>query len=164
MPVAGLFGSDLPAASGFQTVCDPYTGADVYVIPQIKPDWAALHVQEADAFGNARVYGTPFWDRIMSRAADRVIVTAERIVPSEDFTACPELTLAPGFLVTAVVAAPGGAWPGSCYPAYDIDEAAVFAYLAASRDPDRLVAYLAEIRARDRLGDDISPEMDGARE
>src|SRR5690348_383105 len=110
MPVAGMFGSDLPAASGFQTVRDPYTSAEVYVIPQIKPDWAVLHVQEADVLGNARVRGTPFWDRILSRAADNVIVTAERIVPTEDFTACPELTLAPGFLVAAVVAAPGGAW------------------------------------------------------
>jgi glutaconate CoA-transferase, subunit A len=142
MPVAGLFGSDLPAASGFRTVCDPYSGAEVYVIPGIAPDWAVLHVHEADASGNARVFGTPFWDRIMSRAADRLIVTAERIIPTAEFERVPELTLVPGFLVVAVVEAPGGAWPAACWPDYAIDEPAVFDYLEASRDPARLRAYL----------------------
>ena len=143
MPVAGLFRSDLPAASGFRTVQDPYSGAEVYVIPRIAPDWAVLHVHEADSDGNARVFGTPFWDRIMSRAADKVIITAERIIPTAEFARVPELTLVPGFLVSAVVEAPGGAWPGACWPDYPTDEAAGWAYLEASRDADRLRDYLA---------------------
>src|SRR3954452_13843844 len=142
MPIAGLFGSDLPAASGFQTVRDPYSGAEVYVIPRIAPDWAVLHVHEADAAGNARVCGTPFWDRIMSRAADRVIITAERIIPTAEFERIPELTLVPGFLVAAVVEAPRGAWPAACWPDYPIDEPAVFDYLESSREPERLREYL----------------------
>jgi glutaconate CoA-transferase subunit A len=142
MPVAGFCGSDLPAASGFLIVRDPYSDAEVYVIPRIAPDWAVLHVHEADAAGNARVCGTPFWDRIMSRAADRVIVTAERIIPTAEFERIPELTLVPGFLVAAVVEAPHGAWPAACWPDYAIDEPAVFDYLAASREPERLAEYL----------------------
>lgn len=152
MPVAGLFGSDLPAASGFRTLRDPYSGEEVFVIPRIAPDWAILHVQEADALGNARVYGTPFWDRIMSRAAGRIIVTAERIIPTAEFERRPELTLVPGFMVAAIVEASGGAWPGSCWPEYGIDEAAVWAYLAASRDGAGLAAHLAGRRERDHAG------------
>ena len=149
MPVAGMFGSDLPAASGFRTVRDPYSGQEVCVIPRIAPDWAVLHVHEADEQGNARVFGTPFWDRIMSRAADRLIITAERIIPTADFVRQPELTMVPGFLVTAVVAAPGGAWPGACWPVYGIDEAAIYDYLAVSKDREALTEYLERTSERD---------------
>lgn len=152
MPVAGLFGSDLPAASGFQVLADPYSGEAVHVIPRIAPDWAVLHVHEADAQGNARVYGTPYWDRIMSRAAGRVIVTAERVLPAAAFAACPELTLVPGFLVDAVVEAPYGAWPGSCHRLYPVDERAVRDYLAHARDRAWLEAHLAEPEGVARTG------------
>ena len=149
MPVAGMFGSDIPAMSGFQTIRDPYSGQEVCVIPRIAPDWAVLHVHEADAEGNARVFGTPFWDRIMSRAADRLIITAERIVPTESFTSQPELTMVPAFLVAAVVEAPGGAFPGACWPDYGVDEAGVWDYLEAAKGPEGLAGYLAGLRERD---------------
>lgn len=142
MPVAGMRGSDVPAAGGLRLTKDPFTGEEVYAAPRLDLDWAVLHVQEADALGNARVYGTPFWDRVMSRAAKGVIVTAERIVPTEELARLPELTLVPGMLVRAVVHAPHGAWPASCTPYYEIDRAGVAAYLAASADPDALRRHL----------------------
>src|SRR5215208_4970546 len=80
MPVAGLNGSDLPAARGFQVVADPYSDANVYVVPALVPDVAILHVQEADASGNGRILGTRFEDVLMAQAARRVILTAERII------------------------------------------------------------------------------------
>lgn len=143
MPVAGLWGSDIPAQSGLKTVRDPYTGREVYVVPALRPDWAVLHVHEADAQGNARVFGSPFWDRSMSRAARQVIVTAERIVDTAVFQRQPELTLVPHFMVAAVVHTPRGAWPAACFPDYEVDHTAVRAYLAASRDPAGLRAHLA---------------------
>jgi glutaconate CoA-transferase, subunit A len=133
----------VPAASGLVAVRDPYTGEEVYVVPRLQPDWAVLHVQEADAEGNARIYGSVFWDRIMSRAARGVILTAERIVSTAELAERPELTVIPGLLVRAVVEAPGGAGPCSCTPAYEVDRAGVEAYLRASADPDALAAYLA---------------------
>jgi len=141
-PIVGLAGSDIPAAAGFKTVKDPYTGAELYAIPAIRPDWAILHVQEADALGNARIYGSPYWDLVMSRAAARVILTAEHIVPTEELARQPELTRIPHFLVAAVVHVPGGARPTSCHPYYGIDEAGVRAYLAAADRPDALRTYL----------------------
>ncbi len=143
MPVAGLKGTDVPAAAGLRLVSDPYTGEEVYVAPRLDLDWAILHVQEADPLGNARVFGTPFWDRVMSRAARGVLVTAERIVPTETLAREPELTMVPHFLVRAVVHAPAGAWPGSCTPYYEIDRAGVAAYLAATADPAAFRRYLA---------------------
>jgi glutaconate CoA-transferase subunit A len=132
----------LPAASGLRTVADPYTGQQVYVVPRLQPDWALIHVPEADPDGNARIYGTSFWDRPMSRAARGVILTAERIVPRERLAAQPELTVIPGLFVRAVVHAPGGARPCSSTPDYDVDRAGVERYLATVGDPDALARYL----------------------
>jgi glutaconate CoA-transferase, subunit A len=151
MPAAGFAGSDLPDVRGFKRVADPYTGEEVLAIPRLRPDVAVLHVPEADSEGNARIYGTRFEDVLMANAAATVILTAERIVDTAELARQPELTAIPGFLVSAVVHVPGGAWPGSCYPLYEYDPAAVRDYLAAAADPDHLTAYLAETAARDRV-------------
>src|SRR6185312_12576136 len=45
------------------------------------------------------------------KAAAKVIVTAERIVPTDAFRAAPERTSFPGYAVDHVVHAPRGAWP-----------------------------------------------------
>jgi glutaconate CoA-transferase subunit A len=151
LPVAGMFGSDLPAASGLQTVVDPYSGQEVYVVPRLQPDWAVLHVQEADQDGNARIYGSPFWDRLMARAARGVILSTEKIVTREHLAALPELTAIPGLLVRAVVEAPGGARPCSSTPDYGVDRAGIEAYLRAAAEPDELVEYL-ELQDRELRG------------
>lgn len=141
-PVAGVHGSDLAAINDWQTVRDPYgSGTDVYVIPAIRPDVAVIHANEVDEHGNARVLGSPFWDHPMTRAAKRVLVTAERLVSSETLAAQPELTLVPGFMVEAVAIVPGGAWPGSMHPLYEIDYPAVAAYMKDA--PGALEAHLA---------------------
>jgi glutaconate CoA-transferase, subunit A len=143
MPVAGLQGSDLPAARGFQAVADPYSDAHVYVVPALGPDVAILHVQEADAFGNGRILGTRFEDVLMAQAARRVILTAERITDGAAFAEAPESVAIASFLVDAVVAAPGGAWPFSCTPHYGYDAAYLEAWVAAAREPDMARDFIA---------------------
>jgi glutaconate CoA-transferase, subunit A len=143
MPMAGLTGSDLPEARSFRTVSDPYSGAEVYVIPALRPDVALIHVQEADELGNARIWGSVFEDVLMVQAAASVIITAERIVDGSAFEAQPELTDISSLFVTAVVEAPEGAKPLSCYGLYEFDRAYLAAYLSASRDVDSLDRFLA---------------------
>jgi glutaconate CoA-transferase subunit A len=129
-PVGGVHGSDLAALNGWQKVKDPYgSGKEVYVIPAISPDVAVIHANEVDEHGNARVLGSPFWDHPLTRAAKRVLVTAERLVTSDALAAQPELTLVPGFMVEAAAVVPRGAWPGSMHPLYEVDYPAVEAYL-----------------------------------
>jgi glutaconate CoA-transferase, subunit A len=144
MPVAGLQGSDLPAARGFQLVDDPYSDAAVYVVPALRPDVAILHVQEADAEGNARILGTRFEDVLMAQAARSVILTAERIVDGEAFAAAPETVAIPSFVVDAVVPAPGGAWPFSCTPLYEYDAEYLAAWVAAAREAETARRFIAE--------------------
>jgi glutaconate CoA-transferase subunit A len=151
LPIAGFQGSALPESRDFRWVVDPYTGERVLTVPRIEPDWAVLHVPVADAEGNARIEGTEFEDVLMSRAARGVIVSAERIAEPGEFEARPELQKIPGYLVTAVVHAPGGAWPGSCHPCYGYEPDAVRDYLRRSADAGELARYLDETSARDRV-------------
>jgi glutaconate CoA-transferase subunit A len=143
MPVAGLHGSDLPAARGFRAVADPYSDTTVYVVPALVPDVAILHVQEADAAGNGRILRTRFEDVLMAQAARRVILTAEQILDGSTFAEAPESVAIPSFLVDTVVAAPGGAWPFSCAPHYGYDDAYLAAWVAAARDPDTTRDFIA---------------------
>ena len=142
MPCGGLQGSDIPAINGWKMMTDPYGHGDpVYVIPAISPDIAVIHANEIDRQGNVRVYGTSHWDRIMSRSAKSVFVTAEKLVEDTIFTDQPEMTLIPYFMVEAFAIVPQGAWPGSCWPDYEIDYPAVEVYMQ-STDVSILEAHM----------------------
>jgi glutaconate CoA-transferase subunit A len=144
MPVAGLHGSDLPAVRGFQALVDPYSGANVFVVPALVPDVALIHVQEADAVGNGRIIGTRFEDVLMVQAARRVILTTESVVDGTAFADAPESVAIPSFLVDAVIEAPGGAWPFSCTPDYEFDAEYLAAWVQAARDPDASREFIAD--------------------
>jgi glutaconate CoA-transferase subunit A len=134
-PCGGLHGSDIPALNGWKRLDDPYgSGNPVWVIPPITPDFAVIHASEVDAQGNVRVAGTHHWDRIMSRAARSVLVIAERVVDSSVFKSQPETTLVPHFMVEAFTVVPHGAWPGSCWPLYEINYPAVEEYIEDGDD------------------------------
>lgn len=142
-PCGGLHGSDIPALNGWKCLDDPYgNSGPVWVIPAIQPDYAVIHASEVDELGNVRVAGTYHWDRIMTRAARSVLVIAEKVVDSSVFTNAPEATVVPYFMVEAFSVVPNGAWPGSCWPYYEIDYPAVERYLEAG--PQSLAAHLAQ--------------------
>jgi glutaconate CoA-transferase subunit A len=144
-PVPGFRDTDLPRTADLRTVQDPWTGEEIYVVPALRPRWAVLHVQEADAAGNARIFGSPGYDLLMAQAADHVILTAERIVPTEELARRPELTRIADLTVAAVVEAPGGARPGDCSGCYGVDEAGIRRYLDAARTPEGLRSYLESV-------------------
>jgi glutaconate CoA-transferase subunit A len=151
-PVAGVHGSELAELNGWQAIKDPYgSGKDVYVIPAISPDVAVIHVHEIDELGNARVYGSPFWDHAITRAAKRVLVTAEKLVPTDVLREQPELTLIPAFMVEAAAIVPQGAWPGSMPNLYEIDYPGVESFMKDG--PGAFEAHLAaapDAQARSR--------------
>ena len=154
MPVAGIQeDSDVVRQGPFALVTDPFTGEKVYVTPAIKPQWAIVHVHEADIYGNARIYGSPVWDRLMSRAANSTIVTAERILPTSHFQAQPELTTISELFVSAVVHAPKGALPTSVYPDYPLDEVEMRNYLELCSSPSGLQRYLDATAFNDHGGE-----------
>ncbi len=140
-PCGGIEGSELAQLNNWAKIPDPYgSGKDVWVIPAIQPDYAVIHANEVDRKGNVRVLGTYHWDRIMSRSAKSVLVVAENLVDDAVFTDNPETTLIPYFMVEAFSIVKNGAWPGSCWPDYEIDYPAVQTY--QSRDDESLQAHM----------------------
>jgi glutaconate CoA-transferase subunit A len=124
MPVGGMWGSDLVAIRPefYAVMKSPFDGTEAVCVKALVPDYAILHVQEADIYGNCRILGPSYQDALMARAAKKVIITTERIVGSYRMQEEPKLTAIPHFLVEAVVELPGGAKPGICYPEYQIVE------------------------------------------
>lgn len=151
-PLPGLTGTDIPETSEFMPLVDPVTGETVWAVRAIRPDWAVLHVAEADERGNARIYGTPHWDPLMATAAEGVILTAEHIVETAHLAECPELTTIQELNVRAVVHAPSGAWPTSCHPYYSTDHEAVESFRVAIGSQDAITTMLDETAATDRSG------------
>lgn len=148
-PVGGVHGSDLAALNQWASIKDPYgSGEDVWVIPPIRPDFAVIHANEVNELGDARIYGTFNWDRIMTRAARKVLVVAETLASIESFQQRPELTLVPGFMVQGAAIVPRGAWPGSCWPLYEVDYPAVEAYMDKAGSLEAHMARAPEIAER----------------
>src|SRR5512147_2812790 len=103
----------------YRTVTDPYSGKPVVVVPALKPDVAIVHVQRADADGNAHIWGIIGEQKEAAFAARKVILTAEEIVDEEVIRSDPNRTLIPGFIVSAVVHAPYAAHPSYTQGYYD---------------------------------------------
>jgi Acyl CoA:acetate/3-ketoacid CoA transferase, alpha subunit len=120
MPVGGMWGSDLVAQRPefYSVMKSPFDGTEVVCVKALAPDYAVIHVQEADVYGNCRILGPSYQDPLLARAAKKVIITTERIVGTYRMQEEPKLTAIPHFLVEAVVELPGGAKPGICYPEY----------------------------------------------
>ena len=143
MPIAGMTGSDL-VDGRFRRVENPYGEGTVVTVPALWPDWAVIHVQEADMEGNARIEGSHFEDVLMVKAARHVLLTCETLVASDAFVSQADRTTISGFQVAMVVHAPNGAWPASCAGHYPFDDPYLSAYYQAAQGgtPELLRAFL----------------------
>lgn len=102
----------------YRIMKSPFDGTETVCVKALVPDYAIIHVQEADIYGNCRILGPSYQDALLARAAKKTIITTERIVGTYRMQEEPKLTAIPHFLVEAVVEVPGGAKPGICYPEY----------------------------------------------
>ena len=146
MPTVAGLGTDVPAlheASGHLRVeTDATTGRSYVACTPLPVDVAVVHVHEADGAGNARVNPKLLWmDSEIVNAADRTIVTAERIVEGAAFAAEPHRTTYPRFMVDAVCEAPRGAFPTSLFPDYGHHGPFFEDYLAACGSPQDFAAF-----------------------
>jgi glutaconate CoA-transferase subunit A len=134
LPMRSMMGSDLLGQLPDTRLTDcPFTGEKLVLVPALNPDVALIHVQRCDAFGNAQIDGLPFMDIDLAMAANRVILTTERIVSNDQIRRAPDQTKIPFMAVDAVVEAPFGSAPHECYGQYE----PLFAHLDA---------YAAQIR------------------
>jgi glutaconate CoA-transferase subunit A len=134
LPARSLLGTDTFARSAAAVIECPFTGERMAAIPALYPDVAAIHVHEADRYGNARFTGTSVADVELARAAKRLIITCERLVPEEEMRRDPGRTQIPYFLVDAVCEVPFGSYPGNMPGEYFSDEAHLRGWLSAEAD------------------------------
>jgi glutaconate CoA-transferase, subunit A len=120
LPMRSMMGSDVIAQLPDTRVIDcPFTGEKLVLVPALNPDVALIHVQRCDAFGNAQIDGLSFMDLDLAIAANRVILTTERIVSNDQIRRRPDRTKIPFFAVDAVVEVPFGSAPHECYGLYE---------------------------------------------
>lgn len=125
LPTRTAMGSDVPKGNHFfYQIISPFEPKETLLaVRAIVPDVAIVHVQRADAHGNAHCWGN-FGVMIEAvRAAKKVILCAEEIVPAEVIASDPNRTVIPGFLVSAVVECPYGAHPSPVQGCYKRDDA-----------------------------------------
>ena len=120
LPMRSMLGSDVvrerPEAREMEC---PFTGDKLLLVPALNPDVALIHVQRCDAYGNAQIDGLQFLDIDLAMAANRVILTTERIVSNDQIRRAPEHTKIPFFAVEAVVEVPFGSAPHECSNVYE---------------------------------------------
>jgi glutaconate CoA-transferase, subunit A len=120
LPMRSMMGSDVMAQLADTKLMDcPFTGEKLVLIPALNPDVALIHVQRCDPYGNAQIDGLPFMDIDLAMAANRVILTTERIVSNDQIRRMPDQTKIPFIAVDAVVEATFGSAPHECYGHYE---------------------------------------------
>ena len=120
LPMRSMLGSDVlrQRPEAMEMDC-PFTGEKLLLVPALNPDVALIHVQRCDAYGNAQIDGLQFMDIDLAMAANRVILTTERIVSNDQIRRAPDQTKIPFFAVDAVVEVPFGCAPHECYGVYE---------------------------------------------
>ena len=130
--------------SNIRRITDPYSGKEVVVVPALNPDVALVHVQRADAEGNAQIWGIIGEQKEAAFASKRVILTAEEIVDEAVIRSDPNRTIIPGFIVDAVCHVPHCAHPSYTQGYYDRDNAFYIEWDKISSDPAAVQKWLVE--------------------
>ena len=123
---------------------DPYGGKDVIVVPALNPDVAIVHVQRADANGNAHLWGIIGEQKEAAFAAKKVILTAEEIVDESVIRSDPNRTMIPGIIVSAVCHVPYACHPSYAQGYYDRDNEFYLGWDKISSSEETVKAWLDE--------------------
>jgi glutaconate CoA-transferase subunit A len=135
LPTRTAMGSDVPKGNHFfYQIISPFEPKETLLaVRAIVPDVTIVHVQRADAEGNAHCWGNFGVMLEAVRAAKKVILCVEEIVPEEIIASDPNRTVIPGFLVSAVVESRYGAHPSPVQGCYKRDDAFFQQYHAETK-------------------------------
>ena len=145
MPCAimrGYVGTDLMAQTTVAPITCPFTGETLTAVPALRPDVAIVHAQEADRNGNVQLWGIPGVQKEAVLAAQRSLVTVERIV--DELKLRPGGIVIPEWVITAVAEAPGGSRPSYSLGITDRDNDFYKFWDKMSRDRDQFAEWMNE--------------------
>ena len=145
LPMNQTGATDLERANGdIKRIPDPFGGKDVIVVSALNPDVAIVHVQRADANGNAHLWGIICEQKEAAFAAKKVILTAEEIVDESVIRSDPNRTMIPGIVVSAVCHVPFACHPSYAQGYYDRDNEFYLAWDKISESAEATKGYLDE--------------------
>ena len=141
LPMRAGLGSDVLVNNPWlRTVTSPYDdGEELVAVPALTLDVALVHLNRADAHGNATYLGPdPYFDDLFCMAADRAFLSCEQVVDTAGLTvdAPVQRLLISRMMVDGVVETPNGAHFTTCTPDYERDEKFQRAYAAAAGGTD----------------------------
>jgi len=142
LPARSMAGTDTFHHSASAQITCPFSGDSLVAIPALWPDVAAIHVHEADRFGNCRIRGTSVTDWHVARAAKKLIITCERLIENDEIRRDPTSTVIPFYCVDAVCLVPFGSYPGNMPYEYFSDEDHLRLWLTAEADPAAHLEFL----------------------
>ncbi|OPY70179.1 MAG: Glutaconate CoA-transferase subunit A [Syntrophorhabdaceae bacterium PtaU1.Bin034] len=134
------------ASKKYEIINNPFNGEDdrVVLLPALNPDVTIIHAPYVGEDGTVRIKGLTFADIEQAKAADRLIVTCEEIVPRSFIRMDPDQNSLPPFFVDAVVKVPYGAHPTACYSFYDYDSKHLNLYKRIAEDDEAFRDYLQQ--------------------
>jgi glutaconate CoA-transferase subunit A len=139
----GYAGTDLVAQTDtIRPITCPFTGEVLTAVPALRPDVTVIHAQRADRDGTVQLWGISGIQKEALLAASRSLVTVEEIV--DELTPVPDQVVLPGWAVTAVVLAPGGARPSYAMGYVDRDNDFYVSWDEISRDREGFTAWMSE--------------------
>jgi len=141
IPTRNMLGTDTFRYSSAKAVRDPFSGKPICLVPAAYPDVVFVHVPRCDIYGNAQIDGTLIEDFQLARAARRLIITTEEIIPETEIRRTPDRTVIPFFLVDAVVEVPYGSHPCQMPYLYFFDEEHIGEWLTLSKTPEGTQTY-----------------------
>ena len=142
LPTRTVKGSEFRTGDQFQSIRCPFTNDELVAVRAIQPDLTILHVQRADAQGNAHVWGNFGVMREAALGAKKVILTCEEVVDHEVILKDPNRTVIPGFVVSSVVHEPLGSFPSPTQGYARRDDDFYFDYHKATRTRDGFEQWL----------------------
>lgn len=121
----------------YDIVTDPfYNMGEMLLMPAANPDWALVYASMVGDEGTVRVNAQTYTDAEAIRAADKVIVVAEEIVPDSYLRQDPRLNISTGYSVDYVVELPWSAHPTGSQGYYDVDAEFMRNFYQASKTQD----------------------------
>jgi glutaconate CoA-transferase subunit A len=142
LPGRNMLGTDTFKYSAAKVGKCPFTGQLYCLYPALWPDVAAIHVHEADVYGNCRVKGISVADLELARAAKRLIITCERLVHNDVIRNDPTNTVIPYYLADAVCEVPYGCYPGNMPYEYFSDEEHLRLWMETEQDLEKFKKFL----------------------
>ncbi|MDQ4075079.1 MAG: CoA transferase subunit A [Chloroflexota bacterium] len=147
IPTRSLLGSDLPNTNpDLVESTNPLNeeGEPLILVRALRPDIAILHVQRSDEEGHAHMWGNLGISVEAALAAEKVIIVAEEIVPSDVMLSDPNRMLTHPHKVVAVVEEPGGAHPSPVQGYYDRDHEFFHEYHRQTRSVEGFQEWIGE--------------------